>query len=61
MAEAYKEVPRQDFLQEVISMVDLTPNTIKGIFEERVRELTRQSSIAREDYFDYQLSGGWLQ
>lgn len=44
-------------------MVDLTPTTIKMIFEERVRELTRQTPIPmqREDYFDYQFSGRWLE
>ncbi len=44
-------------------MVDLTPTTIKMIFEERVRELTRQTAIplSKEDYFDYQYSGRWLE
>ena len=44
-------------------MVDLSHATIKMIFEERVRELTRQTPIplSKEDYFDYQFSGRWLE
>gem|GEM_PF-1015426 len=43
-------------------MVDLSTRTIRNLFEEQMRELTRRTIIlSREDSFDYQLSGGWLQ
>ncbi len=43
-------------------MIDLTNHTIKALFEERVRELTRRTQTTpREDYFDYQFSGRWLE
>jgi len=41
-------------------MVDLTTRTIKRLFEEQVRSMTERTIAAKEDTFDYQLSGGWL-
>ncbi len=41
-------------------MIDLTQTTIKKLFEAQVRELTSRT-IEKEDFFDYQLSGGWLR
>jgi len=44
-------------------MLDLTPRTIKRLFEEQIKELTLRtlSEVSKEEYFDYQLSGGWLK
>ena len=42
-------------------MVDLTNRTIKKIFEQQVKDLTLRTVATREDSFDYQLSGEWLQ
>ncbi len=42
-------------------MIDLTNRTIKRLFEQQVKDLTLRTVAAREDSFDYQLSGGWLQ
>ena len=42
-------------------MVDLTPKTIKRLFEHQVLALTRETLLAKEDSFDYQLSGAWLK
>jgi len=41
-------------------MVDLTTRTIKKLFEQQVMALT-QRTTDREDLFDYQFSGGWVQ
>lgn len=42
-------------------MIDLTPSTIKRLFEEQIRELTLRTVMPKEESFDYQLSGGWLK
>ncbi|HLD79497.1 MAG TPA: hypothetical protein VJA18_02970 [Candidatus Nanoarchaeia archaeon] len=42
-------------------MIDLTTRNIQRLFERQVRELTRKTIMSKEDTFDYQLSGGWLQ
>lgn len=42
-------------------MVDLTTRNIKHLFEKQVKELTKRTIIQKEDSFDFQLSGGWLQ
>ena len=42
-------------------MVDLTTKTIRNLFEKQVRELTHRTIMSREDTFDMQFSGGWLQ
>jgi len=42
-------------------MIDLAPKTIKHLFEKQVDELTKRTIAAREDFFDYQLSGAWLR
>jgi len=42
-------------------MVDLTTTTIKRLFEEQIQDLTQRTIVAKEDLFDFQLSGGWLQ
>ena len=42
-------------------MVDLTTKTIQRLFEKQVRELTHRTIAVKEDTFDYQLSGGWIQ
>mgnify|MGYP003996715229 FL=1 len=41
-------------------MVDLSTNTIQKIFEKQMRELTSRSLVAKEDLFDYQMSGAWF-
>jgi hypothetical protein len=41
-------------------MIDLSNKTIKNLFEEQIRKLTRDTIMAKEDSFDYQFSGGWL-
>jgi hypothetical protein len=41
-------------------MIDLTTTTIRKLFEQQVRDLT-QRTLQREDSFDYQFSGGWVQ
>jgi len=46
---------------EVIEMVDLSTKTIKRLFEEQVKMLTRQTIGIKEQTFDYQLSGGWIR
>ena len=42
-------------------MVDLNTKTIKDLFEQQVRELTKRTVMTKEDSFDFQLSGGWLR
>jgi hypothetical protein len=42
-------------------MVDLTTNTIKKLFEQQIRELTRQTINKKAETFDYQLSGEWIR
>ena len=42
-------------------MIDLTTNTIKKLFEEQIRTLTQRTLMHKEDSFDVQFSGGWLQ
>ena len=42
-------------------MIDLTQRTIRQLFERQIRELTQRTLISKEDTFDFQLSGGWLQ
>ena len=42
-------------------MIDLTTNTIRRLFQQQVQELTARTVIRKEDTFDYQFSGGWLQ
>lgn len=44
-------------------MVDLSPNTIKKLFEKQICQLTQKTCqmIPREELFDFQLSGGWLR
>lgn len=42
-------------------MVDLNAKTIQKLFEQQIRELTQKTFIKKEDSFDFQLSGGWLQ
>jgi hypothetical protein len=46
---------------EVIAMVDLSTKTIQDLFEIQVRELTTRTLMPKEDSFDFQLSGDWLQ
>jgi len=41
-------------------MVDLSTQHIQRLFERQVRALTLRT-IAKEDSFDYQLSGGWIR
>lgn len=41
-------------------MVDLSTKNIKELFQKQVRELT-QRTIPKEEFFDFQLSGVWLQ
>ncbi|MDP3699225.1 MAG: hypothetical protein Q8R47_06610 [Nanoarchaeota archaeon] len=42
-------------------MVDLTTKTIQRIFHRQVQELTQRTIMSKEETFDYQLSGGWIQ
>jgi len=42
-------------------MVDLTTKTIQRLFNRQVQELTQRTIMSKEDTFDYQLSGGWIQ
>jgi len=42
-------------------MVDLSTRTIKNLFEKQVRQLTQKTIFTKEDSFDYQMSGAWLQ
>ena len=42
-------------------MIDLTTRTIRNLFQQQVQQLTENTVIRKEDTFDYQLSGGWLQ
>jgi len=42
-------------------MIDLTTRNIQRLFERQVRELTQKTIMSKEETFDYQLSGGWLQ
>jgi len=42
-------------------MVDLTTKTIRELFQKQVLTLTRQTLIQKEDSFDFQHGGGWLQ
>ncbi|HLD00927.1 MAG TPA: hypothetical protein VJC39_04225 [Candidatus Nanoarchaeia archaeon] len=42
-------------------MVDLSTTTIKKIFEQQLRELTKRTVLPMEESFNYQFSGGWIQ
>ena len=42
-------------------MVDLTTKTIQRLFHRQVQELTQRTVLSKEETFDYQLSGGWIQ
>lgn len=42
-------------------MIDLTPKNIQQLFEQQVRELTLRTVISKEESFDFQFSGRWLQ
>jgi len=42
-------------------MVDLSTKTIKRLFEEQIRQMTKDTVRVKEDTFDYQLSGGWIK
>jgi len=41
-------------------MVDLTLEGIKQLFDQQVLDMTKKT-IHKEDLFDFQFSGGWLQ
>ncbi len=42
-------------------MMDQNTRQIRRIFEEQIRDLTQRTLISREDSFDLQFSGRWLQ
>jgi len=42
-------------------MIDLTTKTIRKIFEQQIRDLTQRTLIQKEDSFDLQFNGRWLQ
>lgn len=42
-------------------MVDLSMNTIQTLFEQQIKALTHKTLMAKEESFDFQLSGGWLR
>ena len=61
-ARLYKQPRSQVFYKKrLLAMIDLTTRNIQRLFERQVRELTRKTIMSKEDTFDYQLSGGWLQ
>jgi len=41
-------------------MVDLSTKTIKNLFEQQIKNLTMDTVVRKEDFFDYQMSGGWM-
>ncbi|HLC52703.1 MAG TPA: hypothetical protein VJI98_05655 [Candidatus Nanoarchaeia archaeon] len=41
-------------------MVDLTPTTIRKLFERQIRELTSKT-IPIEESFNIQFNGGWVR
>ncbi len=40
--------------------MDLSTHSIKKIFEKQILELTKKT-LPQEEFFDFQLSGGWLR
>lgn len=42
-------------------MIDLSTRTIQNLFEQQVRKLTQRTQFTKEDSFDFQMSGVWLQ
>ncbi len=41
-------------------MIDLSTKTIQKLFYQQIRQLTADTIVAKEDLFDFQLSGGWM-
>ncbi len=42
-------------------MMAQSTKNIRRLFEEQIRDLTQRTLIRREDSFDLQFSGRWLQ
>ena len=42
-------------------MSDMRPETIKHLFEQKVKELTQQTIASQEQIINYQFSGGWIR
>jgi len=42
-------------------MIDLSNETIKRIFDDRMHELTLKAAFPLEESFEYQFSGEWLK
>lgn len=42
-------------------MVDLAATTIKNLFEQQIRDLTLRTVLPREESFDFQFSGRWIE
>lgn len=57
----YQEIEVKFMENEAECMVDLSMNTIQTLFEQQIRALTHRTLTAKEDSFDFQLSGGWLR
>ena len=58
----FKPLPKIDNYQnEVITMIDLSTRTIQNLFEQQVKKLTQKTQFTKEDSFDFQMSGVWLQ
>ena len=53
-------IPRILKIGRGVKMVDLTLERIKQLFDQQVLDMTKKT-IHKEDLFDFQFSGGWLQ
>jgi hypothetical protein len=42
-------------------MIDLSTQTVRRLFEQQMKLLTQQTLMPKEDSFDYQFSGRWIQ
>ncbi len=43
-------------------MVDMSNKTIKRLFQQQIRELTKKTiERQQDDVFDYQMSGAWIR
>jgi hypothetical protein len=42
-------------------MIDLSTKNVRKLFEQQIKMLTQQTLIQKEDSFDYQFSGRWIQ
>ncbi len=42
-------------------MSDMSPETIKHLFEQTVQNLTARTIASQEEIINYQFSGGWIR